>query len=534
MITHIPERLAKRTCVLVAAALALPIAACSEGGKRPLGARCGDDGDCASGLCLEGACVDPATVVDPDVTTRDVSATDVASETVAPETADDVPTTTDAPTTTTSGDAEDAAPEITSDTIVDDVPDTTAPSDVDDEAEVVLSDDPVCDTPVAIGADEGTTRFIRPTWSFAPGSPTLLIWEEGQRTYGSRRLDGSEWGATMSLGSGHELDLAAPIAGRQGAHAALATTLFSPSAMGIVAFDPVAGSWTGPETAAALTPGVLAVALEPTGVLHALVKVNLGARVDTITWTAQAGFGTPVELDTYGAGRAFDAVYRRAADGDGAIVVRTTTTDQLVGYVLVDGARVAGAAALETVGAGTFEDYLLVPLPDGTTLLVWSETTLGLFATTLSLVEGAPTFAPTTTLVEGTAARFDAVIDGRGDLTVTWVADGERHARRRLDGTWADAMSLGKADDWRREPVVDATGDTWVTDRDMVTNEIRVVRVRAGATAWSAPWVLPAQDGFAFPQAPRLGLDPSAGVLLAWQAQRSVGSGSHVFVARCR
>lgn len=37
------------------------LAACSDEGKRPLGASCGAGLDCASGLCFEQECLDPST-----------------------------------------------------------------------------------------------------------------------------------------------------------------------------------------------------------------------------------------------------------------------------------------------------------------------------------------------------------------------------------------------------------------------------------------------------------------------------------------
>lgn len=52
------------------AALVLLGSACSDPDKRPFGASCGEDEQCASGMCIAGECVDPAGDLDRDGVTN--------------------------------------------------------------------------------------------------------------------------------------------------------------------------------------------------------------------------------------------------------------------------------------------------------------------------------------------------------------------------------------------------------------------------------------------------------------------------------
>jgi hypothetical protein len=59
---------------MVAVCCTAALAACTDGGKRPLGASCGDSTECESGLCLEGTCVDPNGDEDGDGLTNGIEA----------------------------------------------------------------------------------------------------------------------------------------------------------------------------------------------------------------------------------------------------------------------------------------------------------------------------------------------------------------------------------------------------------------------------------------------------------------------------
>lgn len=54
------------TASSLAALIAMGLLACSDPEKRPFGASCGEDAECASGLCVAGECVDPAGDLDGD------------------------------------------------------------------------------------------------------------------------------------------------------------------------------------------------------------------------------------------------------------------------------------------------------------------------------------------------------------------------------------------------------------------------------------------------------------------------------------
>lgn len=63
-----------RLLPLIAFSMAFTAIACTDPERRPIGATCGDDAQCASGLCLDNQCVDPAGDEDRDGLTNGVEA----------------------------------------------------------------------------------------------------------------------------------------------------------------------------------------------------------------------------------------------------------------------------------------------------------------------------------------------------------------------------------------------------------------------------------------------------------------------------
>jgi hypothetical protein len=219
----------------------------------------------------------------------------------------------------------------------------------------------------------------------------------------------------------------------------------------------------------------------------------------------------------------------------GAFIAGTgQSAPTLMGWAIRDGAVVAEASLPIDVSA-SFTELFLALLPNGDVLIVYqSSADTVLRAVTFSYDEdsGEASFDEPLELEPTPSQTYGLAVNAAGDVTLSHMVATSDFVRRRIDGVWGEPTPLPESDGWFADPIVDASGTTFVARSTGANTALQIRSSAAGSFTWSEPLDVKGDADWTYPQRPRLGIHDSGHPMVIWTGSNASG-GRDILLSVC-